>query len=191
MSGEAVLQRVAILLIFLGVLAAPGFSSSSESPKPRIRDIHGQARGKEARVYFTLRNAFTPEMVEALKSGIEISFKTVVRIQRVHRNWFDATIGEATFSRSVRYDALSRVYRLDREQGEELLPDIFAALAGMTRYEVVVPLAYEVVRGKKYRARVRTRLDKVGLSEPFRSIFFFSSLWDVETEWEEGEISAP
>ena len=189
MSGEAVLRHFAILLIFLEVLAAPGLSAAA-SPKPRITEIHGQAKGREARVRFTLRNAFTPEMVEALKSGIEISFKTVVRVQRVHRNWFDTTVGEITFSRSVRYDALSRVYRLNRDQGEELLPDIFAALAGMTQYEVVVPLAYEVKRGKKYRARIRTRLDKVGLSEPLRSIFFFSSLWDVETEWERGDISA-
>ena len=45
--------------------------------------------------------------------------------------------------------------------------------------------------GKKYRALVRTRLDKVGLSDPLRSIFFFSSLWDVETEWAKGDISAP
>ena len=184
------MRQVAILLISLGLFAGPGLSAAA-SPKPRITEIHGRAKGREARVQFTLRNAFTPEMVEALKSGIEISFKTVVRVQRVHRNWFDVTVGEITFSRSVRYDALSRVYRLNRGDGEELLADIFAALAGMTQYEVNVPLGYEVVRGKKYRASIRTRLDKVGLSEPFRSIFFFSSLWDVETEWEQGEISAP
>lgn len=184
------MRYVASVLIFLAVLVASGLSATA-APKPRIMEIHGQAKGREARVGFTLRNAFSPEMVEALKSGIEISFKTVVRVRRVHRNWFDTTVGEITFSRSVRYDALSRVYRLNRGKGEELLPDIFAALAGMTRYEVTVPLDFEVQRGKRYRAYVRTRLDKVGLSEPLRSIFFFSSLWDVETEWERGDLSAP
>jgi hypothetical protein len=190
MSGEAVLRYVAISLVFLWVLVAPGLSAAAP-PQPRITDIHGQAKGRTAHVQFTLRNAFTPGMMEALKSGIEISFKTVVRVQRHHRNWFDATIGEITFSRSVRYDALSRVYRLNRGKDVELLPDIFTALAGMTRYEVTVPLNHEVTRGKKYRALVRTRLDKVGLSDPLRSIFFFSSLWDVETEWARGDISAP
>ena len=183
------LRYVAISLIFLGVLVAPGLSAAA--PKPRITDIHGQARGRTARVQFTLRNAFTPEMIEALKSGIEISFKTVVQVQRHHRNWFDSTVGEITFSRSVRYDALSRVYHLHRGEDVDLLPDIFAALAGMTRYDVIVPLQDEVTRGKRYRALVRTRLDKVGLSDPLRSIFFFSSLWDVETDWARGDISAP
>jgi hypothetical protein len=189
MSEEAVLRYVAITLIFLGVLVAPDLSPAAS--KAVIANIHGQAKGREARISFTLRKAFSPEMVEALKSGIEISFKTIVRVERVHRNWFDTTVGEVTFSRSVRYDSLSRVYLLNRGKGEESVPDIFAALSGMTQYEVIVPLDFEVERGKTYRAWVRTRLDKVGLSEPLRSIFFFSSLWDVQTDWEKGYISTP
>ncbi len=183
------MRYVAISLVFLMVLVAPAVFADAPS-QPRITDIHGEAKGEKAKVHFTLRNAFSPEMVEALKSGIEISFKTVVRVQRHHRNWFDTTIGEITFSRAVRYDALSRVYRLNRGGEVELLPDIFSALAGMTRYEVIVPLASPVSPGKRYQALVRTRLDKVGLSETLRSILFFSSLWDVETEWAKGAIDA-
>lgn len=182
------MRHVVIVLALLALLPVPGHPASP--PAPTIADIHGTVRGREAHVRFALRNAFTPEMVEALKSGIEISFKTVVRVERVHRNWFNATLGEATVSRSVRYDALARVYRLHRGGAEELLPDIFAALSKMTRYEVVVPLSSSSGRGKKYRALVNTRLDKVGLSEPLRSIFFFSSLWDVETGWGRGDLSA-
>jgi hypothetical protein len=114
-----------------------------------------------------------------------------VRVRRHHRNWFDTKVGEITFSRSVRYDALSREYRLNRGKEVDLLPDIFTALAGMTRYEVAVPLTSPVTPGKSYQALVRTHLDKVGLSEPLRSILFFSSLWDVETEWAIGAIAAP
>jgi hypothetical protein len=170
------------------VLAA---NASAASPKPEIVGINGKIRGREARVLFTLNNGFTPEMVEALKSGIEISFKTVVRVERVHRRWFDVPLGEIRFSRSVRYDAISRVYRLHGGSGEELLPDVHSALAGMTKYEVVVPLAFDAQPGKLYRAYVRLRLDKVGLSEPLRSILFFSSIWDVETEWARGYLTAP
>ncbi|NNG46679.1 MAG: DUF4390 domain-containing protein [Deltaproteobacteria bacterium] len=184
------MRYVTISLVFLVVLVTPVLSADT-SPKPRITDIHGEAKGGKAKVHFTLRNAFSPEMVEALKSGIEISFKTIVRVRRHHRNWFDMTIGEITFSRSVRYDVFSRVYRLNRGKEVDLLPDIFTALAGMTRYEIVVPLTSPVTPGKRYKALVRTRLDKVGLSEPLRSILFFSSIWDVETEWAIGAIAAP
>ena len=183
------MRRIIISFILLILLVT--VNGSAAAPKPEIVGIHGQVRGREARVHFALKNAFTPEMVEALKSGIEISFQTVVWVERVHRSWFNASMGELKFSRSVRYDALSRVYRLHRSAGEELLPDVHAALAGMTRYEIVVPLTSDAESGKTYRVHVRSRLDKVGLSEPLRSIFFFSSLWDVETEWTRGYLSAP
>src|SRR4030066_332807 len=104
MSGGGGVRYVAFSLIFLGVLVTPALSAAA--PKADIANIRGQAKGREARVSFTLRKAFSPEMVEALKSGIEISFKTVVRVESVHRNWFDAPVGEVTFSRSARYDSL-------------------------------------------------------------------------------------
>ncbi|MBI5577304.1 MAG: DUF4390 domain-containing protein [Deltaproteobacteria bacterium] len=183
------MRRIAVSSFILAVLLAA--SVSAASPKPEIVGIGGQVRGREARVKFTLQNAFTPEMVEALKSGIEISFKTVVRVERVHHGWFNTTLGEIKFSRSVKYDVLARVYRLNREGQEDLLPDIHAALAGMTRYEVAVPVFIDAESGKTYRAYVRIRLDRVGLSEPLRSIFFISSLWDVETDWARGYLTAP
>lgn len=173
-----------VLFILQLFPAAPAFPASS----PEVADIRGPVRGKEARVSYTLRNAFTPEMVEALKSGIEISFKSTVRVERVQRGWFNDVLGVAEFSRSVRYDALSRVYRLNIGGREELLPDVFTALKEMTQYEVGIPLSRVAERGNTYRAHVRVRLDRVGLSEPLRTILFFSSLWDVETEWAKGYL---
>ncbi|MGZ8463897.1 MAG: DUF4390 domain-containing protein [Candidatus Deferrimicrobiaceae bacterium] len=175
-------------LPLVGLLAGVSLAGP---PVPGISGVSGTIRGGEARVRFTLQNAFTPEMVEALKSGIEISFKTTVEVERVYRRWFNRPMGQVQYARSVRYDALARVYRLHRDDGDELLPDVLAALDRMTRFEVVVPVTGAVERGKPYRARVRAKLDKVGLSQPLRSIVFFSSLWDVETDWAHGDLQAP
>lgn len=172
-------------LILVATASRDCFAASGEA---RIVEVSGAIREGEARVRFTLRNAFPPEMVEALKSGIEITFKTHVEVERVYKGWFNQTLGKLRYTRSVRYDALSRVYRLHRDDGDESLPDVHTALDRMTHFEVVVPLSGEVQKGKPYRARVRTRLDKVGLSEPLRSILFFSSLWDVETDWARGYL---
>jgi len=184
------LRRIAVPFILL-ILSLPQGLAAASSKEPRITGITGHVKGREARVAFMVSNAFSPEMVEALKSGIEVSFKTVIRVERVHRRWFNTTLGEIEFSRSVRYDVLSRVYRLHRENGEQLVPDVLDALSWMTQYDVAVRLSRDAVRGKKYRAYVKTRLDRVGLSQPLRSIFFFSSLWDLETDWEKGALDAP
>ena len=55
---------------------------------------------------------------------------------------------------------------------------------------MIIKMLY-LERGKRYRAYVRSHLDRVGLSEPLRSILFFSSLWDVKTGWERGNLEAP
>ena len=185
------LVRVPMALFTLVLLGLPTGISLAGQPAPGISGVTGTIHGGEARVRFTLRNAFTPEMVEALKSGIEITFKTTVEVERVYKRWFNRPMGHVVYTRSVRYDALSRVYRLHRDDGDELLPDVLSALDRMTRFEVAVPVTGDVYKGKSYRARVRARLDKVGLSEPLRSIFFFSSLWDVETGWARGYLQTP
>ena len=182
--------RVLLTFFTLSLLAAFPGQPLAAPANPKISEVSGEIRSGEARVRFTLQNAFSPGMVEALKSGLEITFKTTVQVERVYRNWFDQPVGQVQYTRSVRYDALSRVYRLHRDDGDELLPDVLAALDRMTRFEVIVPVAGNIERGKPYRARVRARLDKVGLSEPLRSIFFFSSLWDVETDWARGTLQA-
>ena len=182
--------RVLLTFFTLSLLVAFPGQPLAAPANPKISEVSGEIRSGEARVRFTLQNAFSPGMVEALKSGIEITFKTTVQVERVYRNWFDQPVGQVQYTRSVRYDALSRVYRLHRDDGDELLPDVLAALDRMTRFEVIVPVAGNIERGKPYRARVRARLDKVGLSEPLRSIFFFSSLWDVETDWARGTLQA-
>ena len=183
--------RVLIAFFTLTLLGLLPGSSLARPPVPGISEISGTIRGGEARVRFTLQNAFTPEMVEALKSGIEITFKTTVEVERVYRRWFNRPMGQVGTPAPSGTTPLSRVYRLHRDDGDELLPDVLSALDRMTRFEVVVPVTGDVEKGKPYRARVRARLDKVGLSEPLRSIFFFSSLWDVETDWARGTSEVP
>lgn len=184
-------MRVLLAFLTMLLLASGPARTGAAPPPPKISDIGGTAEGKEARVRFRLENAFTPEMVEALKSGIEISFRITIEVERVYRNWFDHTVGALRYTQSIRYDVLSRVYRLHHGAIDEILPDVRSALERMTRYDVTVPLFGEVDRGKPYRARVRARLDSVGLTEPLRSIVFFSSLWDVETGWAHGSLAAP
>ncbi|MGE5247867.1 MAG: DUF4390 domain-containing protein [Verrucomicrobiota bacterium] len=184
--------EVRVLTVFFAFfLLSAASAPASAAPAPKITDIGGTVREKVANVHFSLENGFPPEMVEALKSGIEISFRVTVEVERVYRNWFNQTVGEIRYTQSIRYDVLSRAYRLRAGSDNEILPDVHAALERMTRFTVRVPIYGEITGGKHYRALVRVRLDRVGLSEPLRSIVFFSSLWDVETDWAHGRLAAP
>ena len=194
---ETVFQSAGRILIFAGIvmtlylMALPTVSAFADSPKPAVANVGGTVKGKEARIHFYLENVFFPEMIEALESGIEISFRIGVEVDRIHRNWFNVTIGDIQYTQSIRYDVLARVYRLRHPDGDEILPDLQQALERMTFFQVTVPLNMEVTSGKLYRASVRVRLDRTGLSELFRSIVFFSSMWEMETNRARGPVTAP
>src|SRR5659263_639993 len=99
--------RVLIAFFTLSLLGLLPGSSLAEPPVPGISEISGTIRGREGRVRLHPQNPVTPEMVEALKSGIEITFKTTVEVERVYRNWFNRRMGHVEYTRSVRYDALA------------------------------------------------------------------------------------
>ena len=184
-------MRVLVAIFSLYMMVSPMALAFADSPKPAVTHVGGTVQGKEARIHFRLENAFFPEMIESLNNGIDISFHIDVEVERIHRNWFNVTVGDFQYTQSIQYDVLARVYRLRHPDGEEILPDLQQALDKMTFLQVTVPLSMEVTRGKLYRASVRVRLDRAGLSEPLRSIVFFSSIWDVETKRGRGPVTAP
>ena len=184
-------MRILVAVFTLYLMVSPTALVFADSAKPAVTNVGGTAHVKEARIHFHLENAFFPEMIEALESGIEISFRIDVEVERIHRNWFNVTIGDLQYTQSIRYDVLARVYKLRHPDGDEILPDLQHALDRMTLLQVKVPLFMEVTPGKRYRTNVRVRLDRAGLSEPLRSIAFFSSVWDVETGWARGSVTAP
>ncbi|MEW6720722.1 MAG: DUF4390 domain-containing protein [Thermodesulfobacteriota bacterium] len=184
-------MRVLVAFFTLCLVAVAPRPAPADAPPPKVVQVGGTVRGKEARVQFRIENAFTPEMVEALKSGIEITFRVRLEVERVHRNWFNVTVGDMKYAQSIRYDVLSRVYRFHRGGVDEIVPDLRHAVERMTRLEATVPLSGEISGGKPYRARVRVRLDQAGLADPLRTIVFFSSVWDVETDWAHGPLRSP
>ena len=103
--------HVLMACLMLTLLGFPPGSALARPPAPGISEISGTIRGGEARVRFTLVNAFTPEMVEALKSGIEITFKTTVEVERVYRNWFNLPMGRGPHNRPAPAPPPTRVTR--------------------------------------------------------------------------------
>jgi hypothetical protein len=187
------LRRIlpALLTCLLFVSAADSARAAQEEPRPEVVRVGGSAKGREARVSFQLRNAFPPEMIEALKTGMEISFRYEARVERVHRAWFDETLAEVQGIRTVRYDTLARVYRLQRGGREDLLPDVRSAVDAMTRYDLVMTLDDEVLPGDRIRAFGKVHIDRVAISDALRTVLFFTRLWDVETAWSRGYLTLP
>ena len=180
-----------LTIVFTMCFMSFAASAFADSQKPAVADVGGIIHGKEAYIHFRLENVFFPEMIEALKSGMEISFRIDVEVERVHRNWFNVKVGDLHFTQSIQHDVLSRAYRLRHPDGDEIFSDLQQALDKMTFFQVTLPLSMEIRRGKIHKASARVRFGRAGFSEPLRSMVFFFSKWDLETSWGSGPVIAP
>jgi hypothetical protein len=71
---------------------------------------------REGRVYvsFKLSDGFTDEVVDAIHTGLTLTFVYDVDLKRSAAVWFDRTIASATVSATVKYDTLTRKYSITR-----------------------------------------------------------------------------
>ncbi len=110
-GGAMVGRRGAVAL---GFLAAWIFSvGAAAAQMVRVTPL---ARDGRILISFELADAFTDEMREVIRSGLQTTFTYEVELRRAATLWFDRTIVSAQVSASVRYDTLTRRYQVSRMQ---------------------------------------------------------------------------
>ena len=145
-------------------------------------------------VYFSLEGPFSPQMEEAIKSGIETTFTFYVVLKR-HRGGIlsDPEIVARTIRHTVKYNALLQEYTVTRDE-EGSLPfvtkDFDAAkriMAQVKFYPLVTLTMLE--RGTTYRIEIKGELDKADIPNSLKYILFFTNVWDFSTPWYVEEFS--
>ena len=137
---------------------------------------------------FTVNNAFTPEIEEAIKSGVPTSFNFFVEVNRDHGIfWFDERFSSLQFVHTVKYDTLKQEYSVMlEEQGSKVIrtADIAEMKRLMSEVDSVVLLVTAAMNmGEKYDLRVKAELSSVKLPFSLDYLLFFVKLWDFETDW--------
>jgi hypothetical protein len=139
-------------------------------------------------VYFKLEGAFSREMDEAVKSGIETTFTFYVVLKR-HRGGIlaDPEIAERIIKHTVKYNALLQEYVVTRDE-EGAKPfvtkdfDVAKRIMTQVKFYPLAPLTM-LEKGHGYRVEIKCELDKADIPETLRYIFFFSKAWDFSTPW--------
>ncbi len=142
----------------------------------------------ELKASFVVKNAFTPNIEEAINSGVPTTFTF-----KVHLNTskgllrFDKTVAKSEFKHTVKYDTLKEEYEVTLgETGEPAIrtKDLSEMKRLMTTgTAIVLKPTTPLVRGGEYEVRIKAELHSVRL--PFRLdyILFFVRLFDFETYW--------
>ena len=142
----------------------------------------------ELKASFVVKNAFTPNIEEAIISGVPTAFTFKVILNRNKGLfWFDETVAKNEFKHTVKYDTLKEEYEVTLGETGGLpirTKDLSEMKRLMTTGEAIgLKPAGPLVKGAEYEIRIMAELHSVRL--PFRLdyVLFFVRLFDFETDW--------
>jgi len=145
-----------------------------------------QARGN-LEVSFDIQNCFTPNMEEAIRSGVRTTFRIFVVLEKPGFSLLQSKVLDLVLEHSVKFDHLKNEYRVQLPEYPErvrVTKDFEEARRWMSDVKElpVIPL-WRLKKDQKYQLSLKAELSKVQLPFFLRYIFFFVSLWDFETDW--------
>ncbi len=128
--------------------------------------------------------AFNPTLEEALSKGVPLYFDIEFELTRPRWYWRDEKVVQSTTTYRVSFAPLTRKYRL----ASGLLVQTFPTLEEVERFigrvtSRQVLRAGDLVKGDRYDAALRLRLDVNQLPKPLQVSALASREWQLASEW--------
>lgn len=163
-----------------------GFSFGGSGGTSSVIIDDGKVSGRIAHVSFHMSQPYSPELLEVIKSGIEVKFKYEVVVTEVKDNWFDRERGALKVEKVIKYDPLSNEYAVIASQGGE--KKIFLELKKATEEffsakGLNITLSRNPVSGIYFEIKVRASVDKREVAGILKYIPFISPWFEVKTDW--------
>ncbi|EIJ41652.1 hypothetical protein BegalDRAFT_0740 [Beggiatoa alba B18LD] len=133
-----------------------------------------------------LNNKLTPEVIEALNSGVAITLELAIDVRRVRSFWWDNQIASLRQRYQLRYYPLNQQYVvLYLNTGiQETFLTLNAALSSLGNLKDFPLLDKTLIQEENhYQVYLQLRLDIEALPAPLRPIAYFSSGWLLDSEW--------
>jgi len=189
-------MKISLLIVLIvGICAAiPGAPSLSAAVrnKAEISEIHMDQEKKNLEVSFRIADCFTPEMEEAVLSGVETSFKILLVLEKPGVPLFRQKLVDVVLDHTIKYDRMNNELMVICSENQQVFATTDFEEAKKWMSEVndlpLIPM-WRLEKETEYRLKIKAELSKVHLPLFFRYIFYFVSLWDFETAWHEQTIS--
>ncbi len=143
----------------------------------------------------TVKGALDKKITEAVKSGMPITFTFIVKLSMPRGLWFDKNIAELKLTNTVKYNHLKEEFTVTEpwNGGKTFVTNSFEqAMDEMCRIRGALLCKTDLLeKGKKYIVSAKAELEKLTLPLYLHYVFFFVSLWDVETPWYQVEFTYP
>jgi hypothetical protein len=128
--------------------------------------------------------AFNPTLEDAIQKGVPLYFVFEFELMRPRWYWVDEKVLSMSTQYRVSYNAITRQYRVAiglLSQTFDALDDVERFLSRVTSRQVAG--VDQLVKGVRYEASVRLRLDVNALPKPFQVNALASRDWTLQSEW--------
>lgn len=179
-------SHILIASLFCFLIFVPQ-SRAQERINPNISDILITTSKTHLLLFCTIKNSFTSEMMEGVRSGIPITFTFLVELEKIKKNWPDLKLGELTIQHTLSFDALKEEYQIlipERNNKIVTTKSIDKAQELMTELNgIKIIKRNELIPDAPYALHVKAKLAEKTLPMNMHYIVPFISLWDFETDW--------
>jgi len=176
------LRAVTAKMLLALAFALSAGSVAADVIQVRSAELHAEEDGYYLNADFDLSLNSTLE--EALQKGVPLYFVLEFEVTRPRWYWLDEKVVTASTQYRVTYNALTRQYRVAiglLAQGFPTLEEVEHFLSRVTSREVA--RRDQLVKGTRYDAAVRLRLDVNQLPKPFQVSALASREWTLQSEW--------
>lgn len=159
----------------------------AQEEDPHITDILITTSQTHLLLFCTIKNSFTPEMIEGVRNGIPITYTFLVELEQVKSKWFDETLAEMDIQHTLTYDSLKEQYAVNRSEKStnpvvtDSLEEAMAAMVELNGIRIIS--RDELIPDTPYAIHVKATLAEKTLPLYMHYIIPFISLWDFETDW--------
>ncbi len=177
--------RAGLLILLLLVLLR--WEGPALAEEAHLSDIVVTNTRDHLLLYFTVDNCFTPEMNEAIESGLTTTFTFYAKLYEKRDLLWNKKIADLSFSHSIKYDNLTGTYELKLSERNDRVVTVrnFDEAKKMMAEVVALKLIplHHLKKGARYQILMMAELDKVELPLYLHYILFFLYLWDFKTDW--------
>jgi len=177
------------LLFLCGVLLAfhPGLPRAIAGESPEIKDIIITTGESDLLLFATVKNGFTPEMLNDVHNGIPAVFTFHMELIKTGSKWFNTTLVESTVTHTLSYDAASSTYKValsDLDGKTVTTADLDHAKQLMAELNGVKVIALnQLVHEAPYSLHFKVTLKEGALPFGMHHLLPIAALWDFETDW--------
>lgn len=124
--------------------------------------------------------------MDALKSGIPLSWDVRIRIQQERAFFWNKTVIEQVLPYQIRYYPLVNIYQFKKQENEEgsSFITLSTALEEMGKIrELPVFKQDDIQNHNYYFASIKVQFDREALPLPLRPVSYFDSSWSLSSDW--------